>query len=72
MWKEFTELGFKNSVTVALDENKNRRKEEQWVMWEDVFAKQMKAFPLILWNVLIREKKWAAPDDQNNGWKKER
>lgn len=26
-------------MTVALDKNKNRRKEEQAVMWEDVFAR---------------------------------
>lgn len=45
---------------------------EERFVWEDVFAKQMKAFPLILCSLLIREKKRAATDDQNKGWDKKK
>lgn len=45
---------------------------EERVVWEDVFAKQMKAFPLILCSLLIREKKRAATDDQKKGWDKKK
>lgn len=41
-------------------------------MWENMYAEQLKESHLILCSSLIREKKWAASDDQNKGWTKER